>query len=405
MNILVISNLYPPHSIGGYEIRCRDVCERLASAGHDIHILTSDHRVPNRETTVEPAVSRKLRIHGMYGHPWLPVHKLRSLEAHNHRVLREEIRTRLPDLIHVWNMGGISKSLLAYLESTGIPVVYDVSDHWIARSLRADVWLSWWNRPTMLPRVLGACGIRAWIDRNTPTRSWDTLRFDRAYFCSAFMRDWTAAKGWPVAHASVIHCGIDTSAFVVKSDHSRFGKLLWVGRLSEDKDPLTAVRALAAARRMGNHELTLDLYGHGGEEYVSVLKSEIQQLGLTEFVRIRSAAPAEMRELYADHDALIFTSNWGEPFALTPLEAMSAGLPVITSLDGGQAELARHGVNCLVAAAVEPETYAARIHELAASQDLRASIARTALAEARERFDINGIARQIEEFLLASIHS
>lgn len=400
MNILVISNLYPPHEIGGYEIRCRDVCERLAAAGHDIHILTSDHRVPDRETPAEPAVSRKLRIHGMYGHPWLPIHKLHSLEAHNHRVLRETIHTRRPDLVHVWNTGGISKSLLSYLESSGIPVVYDVSDHWIARSLRADVWLSWWNRPKFTPRFLAACGFRKWIDRNTPTRSWDTLRFERTYFCSAFMRDWTASKGWPVAHASVIHCGIDTSAFAVKSDHSRFEKLLWVGRLSGDKDPLTAVRALAAA---GKKELTLDLYGHGEPEYLAMLRTEIQQLELTESVRIRSAASAEMRKLYADYDALLFTSNWGEPFALTPLEAMSAGLPVITSLDGGQRELARHGENCLTATAAEPETYAARILELAASPDLRTSIARTALAEARERFDINVITRQIEEFLLASI--
>ncbi len=403
MNILVISNLYPPHEIGGYEIRCRDVCERLAEAGHDIHILTSNHQVPDRETPAEAAVSRKLRIHGMYGHPWLPIHKLHPLEAHNHRVLRETIHTRRPDLVHVWNMGGISKSLLSYLESSGIPVVYDVSDHWIARSLRADVWLSWWNRLKFPPRFLAACGFRKWIDRKTPTRSWDTLRFERTYFCSAFMRDWTASKGWPVAHASIIHCGIDTSAFAVKSDHSRFERLLWVGRLSEDKDPLTAVRALAAARQNGNHELTLDLYGHGDEGYVSNLKSEIQRLGLTESVRIRSAAPSEMRKLYADYDALLFTSNWGEPFALTPLEAMSAGLPVITSLDGGQRELARHGANCLVAAAAEPETYAARIHELAGSSYLRVSIARTALAEARERFDINVITRQIEEFLLASI--
>lgn len=399
MNILAISNLYPPHEIGGYEIRCRDVCERLAAAGHTVHVLTSDHRVDGRDARDQAQVTRTLRIHGMYGHPWLPIHKLRALEAHNHRALREEIRTRRPDVIHIWNMGGISKSLLLHLEACGIPVVYDVSDHWIARSLRADVWLSWWNRPGALRRALGATGIRRLTDRMTPTASWDTLRFKRAYFCSAFMRDFTAEKGWPVAHASVIHCGIDTRAFTVKSGHDGFEKLLWVGRLSEDKDPLTAVRALAKA----GGGLKLDLYGHGAPEYVAGLTTEIGRLGLADAVAIRSASPAAMRGLYARYDALLFTSNWGEPFALTPLEAMASGLPVITSLDGGQRELARHGENCLVAHAADPDDYARRIGELAASRNLRESVARNALAEVRERFDIGTITSQIEDFLWQTV--
>ncbi|MCB1130223.1 MAG: glycosyltransferase family 4 protein [Verrucomicrobiae bacterium] len=399
MNILVLSNLYPPHEIGGYEIRCRDVCERLAAAGHAIHVLTSDHQIDGRATPDEPHISRNLRIHGMYGHPWLPIHKLHALEAHNHRVLRREIAARNPDVIHVWNMGGISKSLLLQLERCGIPVVYDVSDHWIARSLRADVWLSWWNRRGPAQRFLTNTGLRRLIDSGTPTAPWDTLRFERIYFCSAFMRDFTAEKRWPVSHASVIHCGIDTAAFAVKTEHDRFEKLLWVGRLSEDKDPLTAVRALALA----DVGLQLDLYGHGEPGYVDMLKSEIARLGLENRVSLRSASAAEMRGLYSQYDALLFTSNWGEPFALTPLEAMASGLPVITSLDGGQRELARDGGNCLVATAAEWEYHARRIGELAASRELRETIARTALAEAREQFDIGTITRQIETFLLDSV--
>ena len=410
MRILVITNLYPPHEIGGYEIRCRDVCERLKSFGHDIHVLTSNHQVPDRDPAPDPAVSRKLLIHGMYGHPWLPIHRLHALEQQNHLALQQEIAAVQPELIHVWNMGGISKSLLLRLEQSAIPIVYDVSDHWIARSLRADVWLSWWNAPgsfarTLTRKVLTGSGIRRQLDPATPTASWDQLRFKHIYFCSAFMRDLTAAQGWPVSHASIIHCGIDSAAFTVKQDHLQFDKLLWVGRLSPDKDPLTAIRALAAAHHAGLNHLTLDLYGHGDPSYISQIDTEIDTLGLTKMVRRKLAPAAEMRRLYAEYDALLFTSNWGEPFALTPLEAMASGLPVITSLDGGQAELARHGVNCLVAAAAEPVTYADRIAELAASPELRASIAATSLAEVRTRFDLNPITRQIETFLLeTSLH-
>ncbi len=410
MKILVITNLYPPHEIGGYELRCRDVCDRLKASGHEIHILTSDHKVAGRIDISEPHVSRKLRIHGMYGNPWLPIQQLYLQEKHNHQVLAREIENVRPDLIHVWNMGGISKSLLLRIEQGNIPVVYDVSDHWIARSLRADVWLSWWNAPGSFARsafrcALTALGIRSLISRAVPTGSWDLIRFSRLYFCSAFMRDLTASKGWPVNHAEVIHCGIETAAFPIKQDHSRFEKLLWVGRLSEDKDPLTAVRALAAARRKGLTQLTLDLYGHGDPDYVAKVDIEIASLGLTEWVFRKSAPAREMRMLYSQYDALLFTSNWGEPFALTPLEAMASGLPVITSLDGGQTELARHEVNCLIAEAANPDLYATRIVELAAAPQLRESIAATGLEEARTHFDIDPITRQIESFLLKALQT
>lgn len=410
MKILVISNLYPPHEIGGYEIRCRDICEQLMCDGHEIHVLTSDHQIPGRQGTPETGVTRKLKLSGMYGYPWLPVLRLHALEKHNHQTLQQEIAGLRPDLIHVWNMGGISKSLLLRLEQTGIPLVYDVSDHWIANSLRNDVWLGWWNKPGPWPRTvarltLEILGLRRLIDRTTPTTSWEHLRFKNIYFCSAFMRNLSATKHPAVAHASVIHCGINTAAFAIKHVHSRFEKLLWVGRLAEDKDPLTAIRALAAARHTGHPQLTLDLYGHGDPVYIERVDAEIRALGLTDHVRRKLATAAGMRRLYAEYDALLFTSNWGEPFALTPLEAMAAGLPVITSLDGGQAELAHHGRNCLVAEAANPELYATRIAELAADPQLRAGLSANGLDEVRTRFDIKPITRQIEAFLLASLTS
>ncbi len=410
MNILVITNLYPPHEIGGYEIRCRDVCERLRALGHTVQVLTSDHQVAGRNGADPPTVKRQLKLHGMYGHAWLPIQRLYAQEKHNHEVLRQELAAWRPDVIHVWNMGGLSKSLLLRLEHSGLPVVYDVSDHWIARSLRADVWLAWWNAPGSLPRtlarrILSWLGIRRLLDAATPTASWDTLRFKRCYFCSGFLRDLTKSKGWPVAHAGVIHCGINTAAFSIKQDHSRFEKLLWVGRLAADKDPLTAIRALAAAHRAGLAHLTLDLYGHGEPAYVAQIDAEISALGLHRHVQRQLAPAAEMGRLYSQYDALLFTSNWGEPFALTPLEAMASGLPVITSLDGGQAELARHGANCLVAAAANPDLYATRIGELAAAPQLRQQLAATALEEVRGRFDLDPIVREIEAYLHASLTS
>ncbi|MFN0078825.1 MAG: glycosyltransferase, partial [Prosthecobacter sp.] len=171
MKILVLTNLYPPHYIGGYELRCAAITEALRSRGHDVRVLTSNHGSGQSE----PPVERSLRIHGYYGHPWLGLRKLKQLELHNNRTLRHAIATFQPDVVHVWCMGGLSKSFCLTLQQLNVPAVYDVSDHWVLRSLAADVWLDWWNRiggslASRLQRTLWTLlGIRKRCDAIAPT--------------------------------------------------------------------------------------------------------------------------------------------------------------------------------------------------------------------------------------------
>ena len=46
--ILVLSNMYPPHHMGGYELSCRDVVDRWRAKGHDVTVLTSTMRASRR---------------------------------------------------------------------------------------------------------------------------------------------------------------------------------------------------------------------------------------------------------------------------------------------------------------------------------------------------------------------
>jgi glycogen synthase len=48
MRVLVLSNFYPPHFIGGYELGCRDVVEGLKARGHDVRVLTSTYKSAGR---------------------------------------------------------------------------------------------------------------------------------------------------------------------------------------------------------------------------------------------------------------------------------------------------------------------------------------------------------------------
>ena len=154
----------------------------------------------------------------------------------------------------------------------------------------------------------------------------------------------------------------------------------------------------------GNDTLTLDLYGRGDETYVNQLKSTAAELGITDRIRFLSTDAKGMRQVYADYDALIFTSAWEEPFALTPLEAMSAQIPVVSTLLGGSRELVRDGENALKFAARDPVDLARAINGLAGDAELRQSIANTAGQEVVERYDLQVIVGQIESYLQETLN-
>lgn len=408
MRILVLTNLYPPHYLGGYELICLHVVNALRSRGHQISVLTSNHRVKHASNDPEePAVDRSLRVHGFYGHPWLGISQLRHLESHNNSILRQAVQQAQPNLVYVWNMGGLSKSMLLTLQKLNIPVVFYLSDHWISRGLTSDVWLRWWNRPDaplhhrIARSLVQSIGLRKRLHSAAPTNPQHHLQFQRIYFCSAALRDSTTRAGFNVAHGAVIHCPVNIEHFhgQPKPADLPLRKLLYVGRLSPDKGVMTALRAMELIR--GQFPGQLHLFGHGDPAYVEELSRFTQEHQLP--VQFKSASPAQMPSVYREHDALIFPSEWEEPFAQTPLEAMASGLPVIGTPTGGSAELFRHNQNALTYAPGNAAELAARILQLSNDPRHRTRIATAGFCEVRQRFAEPIIVNQIEQFLLDSV--
>ena len=49
MRILLLSNLYPPHVLGGAEILARDYAVNLEELGHEVTVLTSSYGLPRAQ--------------------------------------------------------------------------------------------------------------------------------------------------------------------------------------------------------------------------------------------------------------------------------------------------------------------------------------------------------------------
>src|SRR5580765_5498416 len=174
VKILVLTNLYPPHHAGTYNMRCQVLVEALTTRGHQVHVLTSTHGIGSEQRGGE--IERRLRINGAFGDPLVTSYKeLKSLETTNHRVLRETCESFPPDLIYVYSLEGLSKSLIFALQNSRLPTVYSVDDYWLARDVAKDSWLRWWNNPKnsggLARMILELFGQRSRIDAVAPTRA------------------------------------------------------------------------------------------------------------------------------------------------------------------------------------------------------------------------------------------
>ena len=108
-------------------------------------------------------------------------------------------------------------------------------------------------------------------------------------------------------------------------------RLLFVGRIIRTKGILDAIRAVAKAS--ADHPMHLDVLGEG--DLLESCRAESARLGMTASITFHGRIAREkIDEFYQKADVFLFPS-FREPSGNVVFEAMSHGLPVITSTVGG----------------------------------------------------------------------
>ena len=395
--ILVLTNQYPPHHLGGYELSCRDVVDRWRRKGHDVHVLTGNWR---REGVEDPPgqehVARELDIWFRPGRIWSPPVRTRlAIQRRNEQVLERALELR-PDVISIWHMGAMSTGLLQIVADRGIPSVMVICDDWPTYAFTMDPWMRLWSKG--MGRVLAPAASRV---LKVVTTVADLDRLGPACFVSdTTRRRCRRHSSWRFPDSTVTFSGIDPVDFPVRGEAAGrpewHGRLLAVGRLDPRKGFETAIRALALLPAA-----TLDIYYAADDPYRDRLESLVTQLGLGGRVRLGSAERSDLKAVYSTADALLFTPEWDEPFGLVPVEAMACATPVVTTATGGSGEFLVDGTNCLVVPKADPAALAGAVGRLAGDPELRAKLVAGGTATARE-LDVDRLAAVLEEWHLAA---
>ena len=154
-----------------------------------------------------------------------------------------------------------------------------------------------------------------------------------------------------------------------------------VGRLAEPKDALTLVRALAGVR---GRPFTALLVGDGPDR--ASVEAEVRRLGLQDAVALAGTRD-DVPELLARADVFALSSR-SEGAPLSILEAMAAGLPVVSSQVGGVPELVVDGETGLLVPPGDPAAMAAALGRLLADAGLRRRLGAAGRERAQRCFDV-----------------
>jgi len=180
--------------------------------------------------------------------------------------------------------------------------------------------------------------------------------------------------------------------------------LLSVGRLSAKKGIHLVLDAMERVHLTHPEAVLLQVgsrwYGRNDEdEYVRAVQQQAERLG--DAVRMLGYVPySEVDAYFGLASVFVCASQWEEPLARVHYEAMAAGLPIITTDRGGNAEVVEEGRNGLI---VRPhhrvEGFAAAMQALLDDDALRLRLGRAGRAMAEEQYGWERVAGELMQVL------
>lgn len=389
--LLGITNFYPPLAGGGYGEICGDVMAGLAARGHRVTMLVARGE-SGRGVQVRSELDYVLA-------PWRhPARGLRAV-ANDERVVRSELAQGV-DAALVWHMRGMVKPPLTLLHRAGVPVLYLLHDRWVLYERPGGPFLLPWPR---LDRVF-ARRVRDGLARiaapRVELRAPPIPEEGVVRFVSRWLHNEYACAGWLARDEGILPAGVDVDAIArrrTEPPHIPPQRLLFAGRIHASKGLDVAVRALA---RMADTSSLIVAGPVDDAAYLGRVRVLARELSVDNRIEWRGEVPREeVLRLLATEDVLVYPSVGDEAYSLGLLEALAAGILVVTSAVGGPGEYLEHGVNSLVFEPGDDSQLAAHLNRLGDDGGLAELLAEGARRTA-ERLSLDDVLDRLEKTIL-----
>lgn len=360
--ILIISNLYPPQALGGYERSIADFARILQHRGHRVRVLTSDTQEFHAEHSSiypDPGVFRGLKLAGQWqqgvGAKWFPPDQAEPIFRQNVQEIDQHIQDFQPDIALVGNIDLLHTIPIQTLLAAQIPTV-----HYVMNATPGYA-------PELAPQT----------------------RLFQYVTCSNWVTQSLQKAGYPAATAQTVYPGAIVEEFyqaqLPPRDRLRIAYASLVMAYKGADVLLEALSILPVMDIPFSATIAGDTFDPA---FVANLKEFVEAEGLAEHIQFTGVLSRRgLHELYKTHNVLVFPSRFQEPFGISQIEAMAAGLTLVTSGTGGAKEIIEAGQDALLFESENPLDLADKLAFLAANPQESETIARRGQAKAMNHFN------------------
>ena len=397
MKIIIAVHHFPPRYVSGAEKETLRVAKGLQRRGHAVQVVCIEDILSGPEgslayedTEYEGLPVRRLSFRlasapdlwrWSYDNPWIGEH------------IRGFLSEQKPDLFFLVSGYLMTASVIHAARDLGIPTALYLTDFWFLcpriTMLRSDGRLSTLPiESTTCARCLGEEKRRfrwlgqvlpqgmdwywreqqepaARIERRTEFLQDAISKVDRIITPSHFLGEMYEKAGFSQAPSVYIRQGLDRAADRSAWSHSSLEKILRVGYIGQIASHKGVQVLVDAVRSLKTENINLTIYGDETSfpDYTRLLRRKIDADPRIQLAGVFQG-PERLKEIMAGFDVTVVPSVWYENSPNAILEALSYGVPVITSDLGGMSELVQHGHNGLLFRAGDSSDLALQLQKL-----------------------------------------
>ncbi|WP_298377021.1 glycosyltransferase [Azospirillum sp.] len=351
--ILVVTNLFPPQEFGGYGRKLWEFSAELKRRGHEIHVLAADVpelSKPGMAGTVdlEPFVERSLELYGQWregrAHVFEDMTRVGSIIRANDQRIRDAAKRFGAEICLAGNIDLMTPNCLAQLPQCGVPVLHCVG-----------------NRH---PGYAADGAPESALYRIGPASEWVGRTLWNAGFCFPAM-----TVLYPGARIDHFY-----RPFLPGRDRLR---VVFASLFVNYKGPHVLANALALLHRWGVDFTCVFAGDRPDPNLFADIRDYCARQGFADKVTYPGFLDREgLARLFDRSNVLVFPSSFDEPFGISQVEAMAAGLTVVSSGTGGSQEIVRDGIDGVLFAVNDPEQLAIKLKGLVEDPDGWARLAR-----------------------------
>ncbi len=397
MRVLAINGFYPPYSLTGYDLGCRDIVENLKIRGHEIRVLTS--RYCYQDVPIEGDVYRWLQPNFRERVDW---RSTLLKELVNQTAFKRTVRDFSPEVALFFHPTYVSASLGLLAREMGLPSAYYIANFWYL-VYEKDHWFRAWPK-----NAKGAIALRYFSRRYRLIPPSQPLQFGQAMFANRYLKSLAEQVGLPMEGSKVVPWGIDVDRFSPgKRPARRPRRLLYVGQVRPDKRIDTIIEAMGILTSDSSRkDLFLTIVGYDPWNPSlrvpshKALRGLIEKWGLQEKIQFAGWKPRrDMPSIYREHDVFLFPGTDEGITSLALLEAMASGLGIVSTLTHGHAEILKDGKNALIFPHADAGQCARQVARVLDDSVLYESLRTEARTTTEQRFRLESTVEDVETVL------